>query len=74
MVRRYGCFDRADYKPAYDGQCGWVKAPDGTARAKLAEITFRGTHSCQYKMTELGKVDPRCEGCSRKLEPEPEAA
>lgn len=64
--RRYGCFSRADYRDTYRGQDGWNHVAPHHATARMVDIEFTGRHSCQYKLTELGKVDPRCEGCARK--------
>ena len=64
-MRRYGCFGRADYLPTYQGQDGWARTGD-TALAKVVDIEFTASPRCNYTLTGLGRVDPRCEGCARK--------
>lgn len=56
---RYGCFDRADYKPVLQLEAG-----------RLKEVPPFGKLECQYRFTKLGQQDPRCEGCQRKNAPE----
>lgn len=63
---RYGCHNRADYLDTYRGQAGWNHVAPHHATARVVDIKFTGKRSCQYKLTELGKVDPKCEGCARK--------
>jgi len=62
MVRHYGCHDRADYLPTYPAQDGWIRTAD-SAVAKIVDIEFNGSKACNYKLTELGKIDPLCDGC-----------
>lgn len=46
----YGCHNRAPFRPAFFAQ-------DGTV------VRHVMTTACQYRKTELGKVDDRCAGC-----------
>lgn len=63
----YGCHNRADYLPTYLVQDDWLRSGD-YAVAVMKDVPFSGSQDCNYRLTELGKVDPRCEGCARKAE------
>ena len=66
-MRRYGCFNRADYLPSYPALDGWVKVWSGnTVVARMKDIEFTASPGCNYTITGLGRVDPRCEGCAGK--------
>lgn len=54
----YGCYNREPYKPLLKVQDGWVNG-----KPLYRHIEFRMEPSCQYRHTELGKQDQRCEGC-----------
>lgn len=63
---KYGCFDRAPYKPeqvlhGHNSQTG---------EAIVTTVPFRNKQSCQYRFTELGRADEKCEGCQRKNDPD----
>lgn len=58
----YGCFNRAPLKTRAKVQDGWWA--DGTR--KMIEIADPMTKTCNYTTTELGKVDPQCNGCKWK--------
>ena len=64
--RRYGCFNRADYLDTYRGQDGWNHVAPHHATARMVDIEFRASSDCNYTLTELGRVDPKCEDCARK--------
>ena len=57
----YGCFDRQPYKPLTKVQDGWVNG-----KPLYRWIEFRMEPTCQYRHTDLGKQDERCEGCKWK--------
>ena len=65
MSAAYGCFDRPPYRQhmkVADGH--W---DDGVQRIqKLTSVPFRMAKDCQYTLTELGKVDARCDGCKHR--------
>lgn len=64
-MSRYGCFDRAPYVASHrvpDGQ--WC---DGHAlTTKATSIKTTGTRKCQFTLSPLGQVDPRCADCGWK--------
>lgn len=59
---KYGCHNRlpfADLYPAPDGH--WL---DGhTMTIKAAPVKVSGTRDCQFTLSALGRVDPKCDGC-----------
>lgn len=60
-----GCHNRKPYKTSTPMQDGWYM--DGVTRtAKMIPVPFRMNPQCQYTRSELGKVDPRCNGCKWK--------
>lgn len=57
---KYGCHDRADYKPYH--------LPTGADNLRKYRIAHVMTKDCQYTLTDLGKVDPKCDNCTHKKE------
>ena len=51
---KYGCHNRAPFKD--------VNPVMGSGA--IVNIPNRMTRECQYRHTDLGKVDVKCEGCS----------
>lgn len=75
-MSRYGCHNRAEFKPMTPVQDGWYM--DGHTRTpRMVAMPHRMEKSCQYQHTELGQRDRRCTGCARRdqpiteLQPEP---
>lgn len=66
MVKRYGCYDRADFLDAYPAMDGVAEIATGLVAIKQVSVPFAGSRSCQYRLTELGRHDPKCEGCAHK--------
>ena len=67
-VQLHGCHSRNEYKETlrvqdgYHEYCGEVLA----RVPRIVEVPFRMSRGCEYKKTDLGKVDKGCEGCSWK--------
>lgn len=60
-----GCHNRAPYKSSVVVQDGWEYM--GSTRIPIVkEVPFVMTTDCNYKTTELGKNDERCNGCKWK--------
>lgn len=65
VSKPYACFDRLPFRTSLKVQDGYWD--DGLQRIpKLTSVPFRMEFSCQYRHTELGKADARCEGCTWK--------
>lgn len=61
----YGCHNRAPYLTSMPMQSGWYM--DGYTRTpRMVSMPFRMSMDCEYTLTDLGKVDPKCEGCKWK--------
>lgn len=60
-MKRYQCFDRQPYTKLYKAQDGWVNG-----RPLYRYVEFRMSPDCNYRHTDLGKQDQRCEGCKWK--------
>lgn len=68
-MKRYGCHDREPFKPAqvlhgHDSQTG---------RPIRVLVPFRNSPDCNFTFTELGRVDPKCDGCKHKSTTERQA-
>jgi hypothetical protein len=70
VVKVYGCHNRDDYHEAYLAMDGLTDIMPRRAVINLVRIPFTGSRSCQYRLTELGKCDPKCNDCARKKEPQ----
>lgn len=57
-----GCHNRAPLAQTARVQDGWTE--DG--RRNMVEIPVPMEKGCQYRKTELGQADPRCEGCAER--------
>lgn len=68
----YGCYNREPFKPLVTVQDGYYEARDGFGNPvrspKYREIPFRNRADCSYTHTELGQADPRCAGCSWRVQ------
>jgi hypothetical protein len=53
---KYGCHNREHFKPFHYPTGGDKKIPHVM------------TQDCQYRKTELGKNDPKCNDCKHKTE------
>ena len=57
----------ASIKSGLDGVADVLCVDDGLQRIpKLTSVPFRMAKDCQYTLTELGKVDARCDGCKHR--------
>ena len=66
-MRKYGCFDRAPFKETMPVQDGYYKHQDGwTVTPRIVKSPFKMAKTCQFALTELGRVDPLCDGCKHK--------
>ena len=64
-VKKYGCFNRPQYRNMLPVQDGWWM--DGQTRvAKMVPSSFRMSAECQYTHTALGQADPKCVGCKHR--------
>lgn len=64
-MRKYGCFDRKPFKDAMLSQDGWGPYKDSRL-PRMIPSPFRMAQTCQFALTELGRVDPLCDGCLHK--------
>jgi hypothetical protein len=64
-MKLYGCHNHKPYKPNIV-LAGDYKIQDGQLVREEIKIPFRGLMSCNYQLTELGRDDPKCEGCSHR--------
>ena len=64
-MRKYGCFDRKPFEEAMPVQDGWIYGGD-VRMAKVKQSPFKMAKTCQFALTELGRVDPLCDGCKHK--------
>jgi hypothetical protein len=61
----YACHNRAPFKDTLVVQDGWYMRDGADTRApRMKTIQFKNERSCIYTTSDLGKVDPRCNGCS----------
>lgn len=61
----YACHNREPYGQTVRMQDGWLEG--GPYRvAEMKDVPFRMNPNCQYRYTELGKADKRCDGCKHK--------
>jgi len=61
-VSTYGCHNREPYKP----EQVLHGTNSLTGEAIVTVVPFRNSPTCNYKLTDLGKADPKCDGCSHK--------
>lgn len=60
----YGCHNRAEFKP-HIAQAGWYM--DGHTRTpRMVSIPQTMARACQYTRSDLGRIDPLCDGCKHK--------
>jgi hypothetical protein len=52
--KTYGCHNRPPFAPFYYATGG---------RQPIPHVM---TRDCQYRKTDLGKADPKCEGCKHR--------
>lgn len=68
----YGCHNRAPFKQTLVVQDGYHDMRDGHGNPcrvpKYKDIAFRNSEECSYTSTDLGQADPRCVGCSWRVE------
>lgn len=58
-----GCYNHPPYQTLIPVQDGWYM--DGYTRTpRMVAIPFTMTKPCQYTLSELGKVDRGCDGCT----------
>ena len=65
-IRKYGCFCRAPFQQVMPVQDGWNPNQHNSRMPRMIPTPFRMAQTCQFSLTELGKVDPLCMGCSQK--------
>jgi hypothetical protein len=56
--KRNGCHDHPPFKPYY--------LPTGAPDTPEYRIPHVMTRDCQYQHTDLGKADPKCQGCKHR--------
>lgn len=58
-----GCFNRPPYLATLPAQDGFYM--DGYTRTpRMVAMPFRMEKSCQYTLSDLGKADKGCAGCT----------
>ena len=62
----YGCHNRKPLRTTALVQQGWARIGYHVEARHTVSIPDEMTKDCQYRKTELGKVDPKCEGCRAK--------
>ena len=58
-MKRYGCHNRAPYPLTVV-----VQERDDSRRQPEISYPHVMAKDCQFTLSELGRVDPRCDGCS----------
>ena len=62
---KYGCHNRTPLKTSLIVQSGHFM--DGVTRVpRMVSIPDPMTKMCQYQLTQLGKFDNKCIGCTHK--------
>lgn len=61
----YGCHNRKPYKKTNKLLIGW-SLNGKSKKKKYLKIPFTMAQDCQYTLSDLGKVDSRCENCKWK--------
>lgn len=59
----YGCHNRAPLRDTAVVQDGWVRIGYHHEARQTVAIPDEMTKTCQYRHTDLGKADKKCEGC-----------
>ena len=62
----YGCHNRQPLRDTALVQQGWARIGYHVEARHTVSIPDEMTKECQYRKTELGKVDPKCGGCKHK--------
>lgn len=63
MTAPYACHNRPPFVRELLAQDGWITW--GQSRAPvMVKIPFVNSRECQYRHTDLGKADARCDGCT----------
>lgn len=68
-MSQYGCYNRppfVDLYPAPDGH--WTDGQVLTIKASAVKVS--GSRDCQYTLSNLGRRDPKCDGCCHRAAPE----
>lgn len=61
----YACHNREPYGQTVRMQDGYTSGGSHQI-AHMIDVPFRMNPDCQYRYTELGKADKRCDGCKHK--------
>lgn len=61
-MKTYGCYNREPYVKSVEVQDGWERVGSWKFPVVI-NVPFVMSPQCNYKDTELGKKDGRCEGC-----------
>ena len=59
----YGCHNRKPLRDTAVVQEGWVRIGYHVEARHTVSIPDEMTKDCQYRHTDLGKADQKCEGC-----------
>ena len=67
-MRKNGCHNRPPFKETMLVQSGYYDDSwfTGERTARWITSPFRMARECQFTRTELGKIDPGCNGCKHK--------
>ena len=59
----YGCHNRKPLRDTALVQDGWARNGYHVEARHTVSIPDEMTKDCQYRHTDLGKADKKCEGC-----------
>ena len=71
----YGCHNRADFRTTFMARDSAAPQPKASVRVvhapvRFVRVPFQNSMACQYKDSDLGRIDPRCGlgklACSQK--------
>lgn len=66
----YGCKDHAPFADSTKVQDGFGWMVGRVFRVpKMVDVPFRMSKECNYRHSDLGKSDKRCDGCAHRGDP-----
>ena len=60
----YACKDRPLFEQSIPVQDGW----ENSWARRMVDMQFTMEPSCVYSTSDLGQVDPKCQGCIHRKE------
>ena len=58
----YQCFNRKPFEQSIKVADGW----ESSWARRMVDMEFRMDPNCVYATSDLGQVDPKCQGCIHK--------